>query len=122
MKSTTRFIQTIAVLPSSDIARDIKWHEQFTGFTLNFTDTMYASIQRDHIEWHLQWHADNEDDPLLGGSVIKVFVKNIEYLANEFIERGTVIPEKFHQKTSWGTREFGFFDLNKNAVFFVEDL
>ena len=122
MNPNTQFLHTIPVLPSADVTRDIEWHAKFTGFNLKFSDKMYASISRENIEWHLQWHADNEDDPLQGGSVIKVFVSNIESLVKEFIERGTITSEKFHQKTPWATKEFGFFDLNKNAIFFVEDL
>lgn len=122
MNPKTHFLHTIPVLPSADISRDIEWHTKYTGFELNFEDDMYASISREQIILHLQWHANNESDPLLGGFVIKVFVNNIEPLVKEFIERGTITPEKFQEKTPWGTKEFGFFDLNKNAIFFVEDL
>jgi len=40
----------------------------------------------------------------------------------ELIDRKTVAKNKLHLKTPWNTSEFGFHDLNKNAVFFVEDL
>ena len=56
------------------------------------------------------------------GSVIRIDVENVEALFNEFVKRGTVDKNKFVSNTPWGTNEFGFFDLNKNAIFFVEDL
>lgn len=82
---------------------------------------MYVGLSRGNLNIHLQWHADTEDDPLLGGSVIRIFVKNITPLFDEFVERGTVSPDKLRLKTSWNTNEFGFYDLNKNGIFMVED-
>ena len=82
---------------------------------------MYAVMTRDSLFIHLQWHADTEDDPLLGGSVIKIFVENIEPIFKELVERGTVKSNKLRLNTPWGTNEFGFYDLNNNAVFFVEN-
>lgn len=122
MESTTTFLGIIPVLPSSDIARDIRWYEEKTGFTPVFFDTMYAVLHRDNLSIHLQWHADTEDDPLLGGSVIRIFAKNIQPIFNEFVQRGTVTPDQFRAGTPWQTNEFGFFDLNGNGIFVVEDL
>jgi hypothetical protein len=117
-----KFVQMIPVLPTADMARDVKWYEEKTGFKATFADRMYAGLQRDNMSIHLQWHAGTEDDPLLGGSVIKIFVEDVQSLFNEFVERGTVSKEKLQLNTPWGTNEFGFFDLNQNAIFFVEDL
>ncbi|MFD2565820.1 glyoxalase/bleomycin resistance/extradiol dioxygenase family protein [Pseudotenacibaculum haliotis] len=119
-KSNLRQIEP--VLPSQNIKRDIEWYEKHTGFTLAFGDDMYAGLKREHLYIHLQWHADNEQDPLLGGSVIKIFVEDIEPIYKEFVERGTIQPEKLRMNTPWGTHEFGFFDLNKNAIFIVQDI
>lgn len=110
------------VLPSQDIERDILWHQKYTGFSKSFGDQMYAGIARDQLCIHLQWHADNEGDPLLGGSVIKIFVHNLDPFAEEFLKRGTITKDSIHRNTPWRTDEFGFFDLNKNAIFFVQDL
>ena len=122
MEIDTKFLTIIPVLPSSDIARDIAWYEEKTGFKTVFFDNMYALLQRDNLCVHLQWHADTEEDPLLGGSVIRIFVKNIRPLFDEFVARGIVNKNKFVANTPWQTNEFGFFDLNKNAIFVVEDL
>ena len=34
----------------------------------------------------------------------------------------TINREKLRLKTAWNTSEFGFYDLNKNVIFFVQDL
>ena len=122
METETKLVTIIPVLPSLDIARDIVWYKEKTGFEAAFYDNMYAVLRRESLCIHLQWHADTENDPLLGGSVIRVFVNNIKSFFDEFVERGTVDKNKFVANTSWGTNEFGFFDLNKNAIFFFEDI
>jgi hypothetical protein len=83
---------------------------------------MYAVLHREQLSIHLQWHADTPDDPLLGGSVIRMLVENIQPLFEEFVTRGTVKPDQFITNTPWNTNEFGFYDLNNNAVFVVEGL
>lgn len=119
---TTELLSIIPVLPTADIERDIAWYEEKTGFKKYFSDSMYAALSRDNLTIHLQWHADTDTDPLLGGSVIRIHVKNIRPLFNEFVERGTVSPDAFKANTPWRTNEFGFFDLNRNAIFIMEDL
>ena len=82
---------------------------------------MYAGLRRDGLTIHLQWHAGTDDDPVNGGSVIRIFVKDIEPIFEDFVKRGTVSKEKLQRNTPWGTHEFGFYDLNQNAIFIVED-
>ena len=118
----TEFLEISPVLPSQDIDRDVAWYEKQVGFKLLHKDSMYAVLKRENLHVHLQWHADTEDDPLLGGSVIQIIVKNLLPLFEELLERGTVKEEKLRLKTPWQTNEFGFYDLNKNAIFFVEDI
>lgn len=112
----------VPVLPSQDIARDTAWYEAKTGFSWVFGNGMYCGLRRGDIEIHLQWHADTPDDPLLGGSVIRIFVDDIKPIFTEFVERGTVAEGKLRMNTSWGTHEFGFYDLNRNGIFIVQDV
>jgi hypothetical protein len=118
----TEILGIIPVLPSADIARDVEWYKAKTGFELLFADNMYAVLYRENICIHLQWHADTESDPLLGGSAIRIDVKNIMPLFEEFIQRGVVDREALKLNTAWKTNEFGFFDLNKNLVFVMENV
>ncbi|HEY8957162.1 hypothetical protein [Chitinophaga sp.] len=82
---------------------------------------MYAILYRSKLCLHLQWHADTADDPLPGGSVVRIYVGNIQPVFEEFLDRGTVTRDKFRTKTPWNTNEFGFHDLNNNAIFIMED-
>lgn len=117
-----QLLSIVPVLPSADIERDVAWYREKTGFEPLFFDNMYAVLKRKNHSIHLQWHADTDDDPLLGGSVIRIFVKDIDPILEEFVERQTVKKEKLRRNTPWGTHEFGFYDLNNNAVFIVEDV
>ncbi len=119
--SKIKFHQIEPVLPSQDIERDLQWHQKHTGFSPIHADSMYAVLKREHLYIHLQWHADTESDPLLGDSVIKIFVEDIEPIYKEFVERETIKPEKLQMNTPWKTHEFGFYDLNKNAIFVVQN-
>ena len=84
---------------------------------------MYAVLYRNNLVIHLQWHADNENDPLLGGSVIRIQVRNLQPMFfDEFVRRGKVKSDSLRLTTLWNTNEFGFYDLNKNVIFIMEDL
>lgn len=117
----TELLEITPVLPSQDIKRDVEWYHKQVGFESVHQDDMYAVLRRGRLYIHLQWHADTEDDPLLGGSVIRIFVKNIRPIFEEMVSRSTVPIDKLRMNTPWGTHEFGFYDLNNNAVFIVED-
>jgi len=118
----TEFLEILPVMPSQDIDRDVEWYNKYAGFSHLYKDKMYAILKRDKLCIHLQWHADTDNDPLLGGSVIRIMVNDIQPVFEEFLERGTVKKDKLKLNTPWHTNEFGFYDLNKNAVFIVEGL
>ena len=116
------FIGIVPVIPSSDISRDITWYKEKAGFETYFSDNMYAVIYRDNICIHLQWHAGTAEDPFHGGSVIRIYMKNIQPLFEELLQRGTITAGNLRTGTLWKTNEFGFFDLNSNAIFVMEDI
>jgi len=119
---TTELLSIIPVLPSAEIERDVAWYKERAGFNVSRADMMYAVLSKENLCIHLQWHADTKSDPLLGGSVIRIFVKDKRAFIEVFVRRGTVEQEAFKVRTPWKTNEFGFFDLNKNAIFIVGDI
>lgn len=109
------------VLSTSDLERDIVWYNKYLGFNLNYQEEGYAVLSREDFWIHLQWHYGNEEDPIYG-SVVKIFVDDIKSIFEEMLERGTVTKDKLHLNTPWNTHEFGFYDINKNAILFVADI
>ncbi len=118
----TTLLSIIPVLSSADIGRDLRWYREKTGFETHVADSMYAVLYRENLVIHLQWHADTPEDPLLGGSVIRIAVSPIGPFFEELVGRGAVSAGSLRMETPWKTHEFGLFDLNGNALFFMEDL
>jgi len=112
----------VPVLPSSAISRDVSRYFEKTGFEITYQDRTYSILGRDHLSIHLQWHADTNNDPLPGGSVIRIFVNSIRALFENFVSHGRVDRTKYISNTPWCTDEFGFHALNHTAIFIVEDL
>ena len=115
-------IEVIPVLPSANIKRDVKWYGNQLGCTFMGGDHMYSVLRLNKITLHLQWHADTDDDPLVGGSVIRISVEDIDSVFENLVGRGVVHKDKLRLNTDWGTHEFGLYDLNNNAIFFVQDV
>ncbi len=120
MNNTSKLQTICPVLSTSNLERDIKWYETYVGFDLNYLEEGYAVLNRENIWIHLQWHHDNDEDPVYG-SVVKIFVDDIQPILDEMVKRKTVTKEKLRLNTPWKTHEFGFYDLNKNSIFFVQD-
>jgi len=83
----TELSTIVPMLSSADIERDVRWYQQQLGFKHAFGDEMYAGLRRDELSVHLQWHAATEDDPLNGGSVIRIFVKHITPIFEELVAK-----------------------------------
>ena len=118
------------VLPSYFPERDIDWYLKYTGFRCVYSSRDYGDqrgyidyvvLRRDQLTIHLQWHAGTEADPVYG-SMLKIEVDRVRPIFEEFLERGTVQAHQLRLNTPWGTNEFGFYDLNNNAIFFVESI
>jgi len=120
---STELVKVIPVFESADIERDVAWYKEKTGFEVSLLhEKMYAGLYRAGLEIHLQWHAGTKDDPMNGGAVIRIEIKNIRPLFEEFKQRGTVQEKDLRENTPWGTNEFAFADLNSNVVFISEDI
>jgi len=117
-----RVKKVIPVFPSRNINTDVEWYKKYVNLDCAYSDDMYALLKGENIELHLQWHADTVDDPLLGGSVLRIEVEDINPVFDEFVNLGTVKKEKLRLNTPWHTHEFGFYDLNNNAIFIMQSL
>lgn len=93
-----QLLQTIPVLPSVDILRDIKWYEAHIGFFFTFSDKLNAGLTRDGLKIHLQWHADTREVSLRFGH--KILVTDVKLIFDEFIELTSL----------------GFITFNGNAI------
>lgn len=114
------------VLNVRDVRASAEWYAQNLGFEGRFADAgdqpNYAGIARDQVELHLQWHSAEEWASSLSGNVYRFLVNDPDMLFEEFSNRSGILEGREVDDTQWGTREFGLYDPDGNALFFYRDL
>lgn len=112
------------VLPTQDVDRAIEYYVGRLGFQLAFQDNPetpgYAGVIRDGVELHLQWHHASEWEAVERPQ-LRFVVPHVETLFEEYQDKGVFHDNTALRSTDWGTVEFGFFDLDSNALTFYRD-
>jgi len=112
------------VLPARDVSRAIAYYKRL-GFTLKFQDTpdapRFAAVERDNVQLHLQWH-DERDFGKVERLSLRFVVPDVDALFEEFAAQDVFHERTRLQDTSWGTREFAFYDGDGNGLFFYRNL
>lgn len=121
----TKLLYMCPVLASSDVPRDIKWYEEQLGFKNVFDSTHYsdgpadyAVLRRQDLILHLQYQFPKD----MTSTDVRIEVKNINPLFEEYVSQGVVKQEAMRLTTPWRTNEFGLFDLSGNRITFLEDI
>ncbi len=116
--------QVHPVLSVRDVRASAQWYCAHLGFEALFADDdqpMYGGIGRDGVEIHLQWHSEQEWADGLVGCAYRFLVDDPDVLFDEIATRSDVLAGRSVTDTSWGTREFGLYDPDRNALFFYAD-
>jgi catechol 2,3-dioxygenase-like lactoylglutathione lyase family enzyme len=113
------------VLPVTNVADAIGYYTEKLGFTLLFkhpADTPdYAGVGRGDVELHLQWH-DESSFELVEKLSLRFVVENVEELFDEYKTKDVFHNLTELRETPWGTREFAFYDPDKNGLTFYCNL
>lgn len=126
MRANEQFLSVHPVLAVKDVLKALDFYVNKLGFTAVFadhrTDPKYVGIKRGNVEIHLQWHDASEwehgiDRPMLRFLILNTTVLFDEYKTKEVFHEQTQLRE-----TAWGTKEFAFYDLDKNGLTFYEDV
>ena len=117
----------IPVLPARDVSEAVRFYVERLGFELLFQDSddhpQYAGVRRGAVELHLQFQFEKDFEAgTAGQAMLRLVVDDPDVLFEEYKDR-----DVFHEgtqlgDTSWGTREFAFWDLNHNGLTFMRDL
>jgi catechol 2,3-dioxygenase-like lactoylglutathione lyase family enzyme len=117
----------IPVLPARDVREAVRFYVDRLGFEVAFQDSddhpQYVGIRRGGVELHLQFQFEQDFDAGKAGQCMLRFVVDDpdalfeEYRDKDVFHEGTQVGD-----TSWGTREFAFWDLNRNGLTFMRDL
>ena len=117
-----RLIQVHPVLNVRDVTMSAAWYQRL-GFEPVFADSehepKYGGMRRDNVEIHLQWHDEQEWADGLDGSAYRFLVDDPDTLFETFPD--DIVGARTVGDTDWGTREFGLYDPDGNAVFFYRD-
>ena len=112
------------VLPTKDVAASIRYYVGRLGFRLSFQDSPdqpgYAGLRRDGVDLHLQWHDPSEWERIERPS-LRFVVPELQALFEEYKEKDVFHANTAVRETSWGTREFAFFDPDMNGLTFYCD-
>lgn len=114
------------VLPVKNVTEAIDYYVNKLGFQLGFKDAgddpKYGGVRRDGIEIHLQWHDAKEWEVGIDRPMLRIYTKNVTALFNEYKEQDVFHKNTTLKETAWGTKEFGFYDLDSNGLVFYRSL
>jgi catechol 2,3-dioxygenase-like lactoylglutathione lyase family enzyme len=118
------FQQVFPVLPVKDIASSTEFYTSKLGFSIYFQileKPGYACVGRDGVELHLQWH-DAKEWARVERPMLRFLVADVDALFEEYKEKQVFHAGTALRDTPWGTREFAFFDPDKNGLTFFRNL
>jgi uncharacterized glyoxalase superfamily protein PhnB len=100
----------------SDIAKSIAYYRDTLAFDVTFQygePVFYACLCRDEVALHLL--AANKTKQLPGHGSLYVFVKDVDAVHAELVERGAKVI-KAPQDYAYGMRDFDLVDLDGNCI------
>ena len=116
------FKETHPILGTRDIQRAIAFYTEQLGFKLTFGDKAdppnYVGFRRDSVELHMQFQFEHE----MGTIRLRFLVDDPDAIFSEYRQRGVECTPNSVHDTSWGTREFALYDLDRNALTFYRGL
>lgn len=131
--NNAKFLEVNPVLPVKNVSQAIEYYVNKLGFRLRFTDTpnepRYAGIERGGVRLHLQWHDASEFEE--AGDVasrrvdtvsLRFVIDDADILFEEYKDKDVFHSRTDILDTAWGTREFAFYDLDGNGLFFYHNL
>ncbi len=120
----SQFVTIQPVLPARNVTEAVNYYVNKLGFEFAFQDNeknlRYAGVQRDAIQLHLQWHAEEsfEKVELLQ---LRFVINSVDELFEEYKNHDPFGMNQTPIKTDCETYEFSFYDLNMNGLIFYQD-
>ena len=117
----------IPVLPARDVSEAVQFYVERLGFELVFQDfgdrPQYAGVRRGGVELHLQFQFEKDFEAgTAGQAMLRLVVDDPDVLFGEYRDKDVFHEGTQLRDTSWGTREFAFWDLNHNGLTFMRGL
>jgi catechol 2,3-dioxygenase-like lactoylglutathione lyase family enzyme len=119
--------KVLPVLPARDVNEAIRFYVDRLGFELAFRDPTspddYAGIRRGHVVLHLQFQFEKDfQKGTAGQAMLRFVVDDAAALFDEYKDKGVFHDRTALRDTTFGTREFSFWDINRNGLTFLQIL
>ncbi|WP_298517546.1 VOC family protein [uncultured Kordia sp.] len=125
MRASEQFLSVHPVLAVKDVLQSLDFYINKLGFEATFADhrthPTYAGIVRGNVEIHLQWHDASEWEHGIDRPMLRFFIINTEALFDEYKTKDVFHEHTKLRETAWNTKEFAFYDLDKNGLTFYEN-
>ena len=127
MPTPAQILRAFPVLPARDVSEAVRFDVERLGFELAFQDAperpQYAGVRRGAVMLHLQFQFEKDFQAGTAGQcMLRLLVDDPDALFEEYRDKGVFHDWTRLTDTEWGTREFAFFDLNRNGLTFLRDL
>jgi catechol 2,3-dioxygenase-like lactoylglutathione lyase family enzyme len=126
MEASEQFLSVHPVLAVKDMLQALDFYVNKLGFKAIFandrTHPTYAGITRGNVELHLQLHDASEWEHGIDRPMLRFVVLNTEALFEEYKTKEVFHEQTKLRETPWNTKEFAFYDLDKNGLTFYEDI
>lgn len=124
MAKRAEFEAVFPVLPARDVGASVRFYVDRLGFELLFQDTpdapRYAAVRRGGVKLHLQWQSEEDfQKGTAGQCMLRLLVDDPDALYEEYKNKGVFHDRTRLRDTAWGTREFAFFDPDRNGLTFL---
>jgi catechol 2,3-dioxygenase-like lactoylglutathione lyase family enzyme len=120
------FLAVHPVLPVRSVPQAIQYYTERLGFGLRFQDDSqnpkYAGVERGSICLHMQWHDPTNFREAVDTLMLRLLIDDVDALFEEYRERQVFHERTALRDTTWGTREFAFYDLDGNGLTFYRNL
>ena len=124
--SIPQFLELSPVLPVRNVSEAMAYYTDKLGFTLRFTDDAqnpkYAGVARGAASFHLQWHEPADFRENVDTAALRFVIDDVDGLFAEYSGKNVFQAATALRDTPWGTREFAFYDLDGNGLFFYYSL
>ena len=116
------FRQVNPILGTRDVGRAVAFYVDRLGFRLKFRagapPAEYVGLLRDGVELHMQFQYPHE----MGTLRLRIHVDDPDALYAEYRDKEVFYSRTELRDTPWGTREFGLYDPDRNALTFYAHL
>lgn len=126
MKAKEQFVAVHPVLAVRDVVKSLHFYVEQLGFSIAFADhntnPTYAGIRRGNVELHIQKHDPSEWEHGIDRPMLRFQVLHTKALFDEYKTKNVFHAQTALRETAWGTKEFAFYDPDKNGLTFYEDI